>query len=91
MAKEIDMWGNTYFYIYINIPVGYYEYKYLVDGVWQYNKYALTTPDPYGSLNNYVQILPKKALLEYIPKQDTKIASSLGMKGLKIIGSWDNW
>jgi hypothetical protein len=36
-------------------------------------------------------VLPKKALVEYVPKQDIKLSSSLTMKDLKIVGSWDNW
>ena len=37
------------------------------------------------------QVLPKKALVEYIPRQDIKITSSIALKDLKIVGSWDNW
>jgi hypothetical protein len=41
--------------------------------------------------DNKNQVLPKKALVEYIPRQDIKLTSSIALKELKIVGSWDNW
>lgn len=41
--------------------------------------------------DNKNQVLTKKALVEYIPRQDTKLTSSLALRDLKIVGSWDNW
>jgi hypothetical protein len=41
--------------------------------------------------DNKNQVLPKKALVEYIPRQDIKLTSSLALRDLKIVGSWDNW
>lgn len=36
-------------------------------------------------------MLPKKALMEYIPRQDIKITSSIAARDLRIVGSWDGW
>jgi hypothetical protein len=41
--------------------------------------------------DNKNQVLPKKALVEYIPRQDIKLTSSIALKDLKIVGSCDNW
>jgi hypothetical protein len=41
--------------------------------------------------DNKNQVLPKKALVEYIPRQDIKLTSSIALKDLKIVGSWDSW
>ena len=49
----------------------------------------LTTLSKYYLTDN--QVLTKKALVEYTPRQDIKISSSLAMPDLKIVGSWDNW
>ena len=37
------------------------------------------------------EVLPKKAMVEYIPRQDIKITSSIAARDLFILGSWDNW
>lgn len=98
MDSKVDDKGDVYFEVGSNIPMGRFQYKFIVDGKWTYCKQAPKVPDPYGSFNNFVevfsiftQVLPKKALVEYTPRQDIKLTSSLIMKDLKIVGSWDNW
>ncbi|KAI9124386.1 hypothetical protein K1719_004308 [Acacia pycnantha] len=40
------------------LPVGHYEYKYIVDGEWICNQYELvTSPNKDGHVNNYLQVI----------------------------------
>ncbi|GAB2276837.1 Phosphoglucan phosphatase DSP4, chloroplastic [Dionaea muscipula] len=40
------------------LPEGYYEYKYVVDGEWIWNEHELVTPrNKDGHINNYVQVV----------------------------------
>ncbi|XP_073000969.1 phosphoglucan phosphatase DSP4, amyloplastic isoform X1 [Typha latifolia] len=40
-----------------NLPEGWYEYKYIVDGKWTLNKDELvTSPNSDGHVNNYIQV-----------------------------------
>ncbi|OVA17908.1 Dual specificity phosphatase [Macleaya cordata] len=42
------------------LPEGWYEYKYIVDGEWKYNTHELVTqPNKDGHVNNYVQVFSK--------------------------------
>lgn len=54
MDKKIDMKGHISFSIGSNVPVGKFEYKFLVDGKWTYCKQAPTVCDPFGSFNNVI-------------------------------------
>eukprot|EP00252_Welwitschia_mirabilis_P011425 TRINITY_DN2567_c0_g1_i3.p1 TRINITY_DN2567_c0_g1~~TRINITY_DN2567_c0_g1_i3.p1 ORF type:complete len:417 (-),score=88.01 TRINITY_DN2567_c0_g1_i3:129-1379(-) len=39
------------------LPVGHYEYKYIVDGIWTCNEDELTTsPNIDGNVNNYIEV-----------------------------------
>lgn len=70
MDKKTDNKGLIFFIIGSNVPVGKFQYKFLVDGKWTYCSLAPKVSDPYGSFNNFVevfkifrQVLPKKALV----------------------------
>ncbi|XP_054818281.1 phosphoglucan phosphatase DSP4, amyloplastic [Prosopis cineraria] len=40
------------------LPVGHYEYKYVVDGEWTCNQYELvSSPNKDGHVNNYLQVI----------------------------------
>ncbi|XP_028780382.1 phosphoglucan phosphatase DSP4, amyloplastic-like [Neltuma alba] len=40
------------------LPVGHYEYKYIVDGEWTCNQYELmTSPNKDGHVNNFLQVI----------------------------------
>ena len=73
------------------LPVGKYQYKYLVDGAWTYDPTQPCVPDSFGSWNNIVEIYPKKTFKNYTGKKDIKITSVISVEGLRIVGSWDNW
>lgn len=98
LGREVDDTGEVFFETQINVPVGTYQYKYIVDGEWKHNPNAPKIPDAYNSYNNVIevqlpsmQIFPRKTYLEYIPKHNIKITSRLAVDGLKILGSWDDW
>lgn len=98
MDMNIDENGKIFFSTSSNVPLGRFQYKFIVDGKWMHCKDSPIVSDGMGSFNNYVevlgcwsQVLPKKALVEYTPSQDIKITSSLAIKDLCIMGSWDNW
>lgn len=83
----------------MTLPVGTYEYKYLVDGNWTIDYNAPVKNNEFGSLNNCIEVKienikvhPKKTFVELIEKKnDIKITSNISIEGLKIVGSWDNW
>ena len=56
MSREVDEKGEIYFETLINIPVGKHQYKFIVDGKWQYDETAPTVEDGYGSKNNIVEV-----------------------------------
>nr|XP_010918600.1 phosphoglucan phosphatase DSP4, amyloplastic isoform X2 [Elaeis guineensis] len=48
-----------------DLPEGRYEYKYIIDGEWTYNKYELVTrPNGDGHVNNYVHVVSDDATVE---------------------------
>lgn len=50
--KERDLWV-----LERELPEGHYEYKYIIDGEWTFNKYELvTSPNKDGHINNFVQV-----------------------------------
>ncbi|KAL3649656.1 Phosphoglucan phosphatase DSP4, chloroplastic [Castilleja foliolosa] len=50
--KEQGLW-----ILHKELPEGQYEYKYIVDGKWMYNKNELvTSPNKDGNVNNYVTV-----------------------------------
>ena len=60
------------------LPVGKYQYKYLVDGAWTYDPTQPCVPDSFGSWNNIVEIYPKKtAGEERIALQKAQLACVL--------------
>lgn len=56
MDKKIDFQGNICFVIGSNVPIGKFQYKFIVDGKWTYFKNAPVVPDPYGSFNNFIEV-----------------------------------
>ena len=57
MKREVDEKGEIYFEIQINIPVGKYHYKYLVDGKWAYDPASPKIDDSFGSYNNVIEVV----------------------------------
>ena len=37
MDKKVDMMGNVCFSVGSNVPIGIFQYKFLVDGRWTYS------------------------------------------------------
>ena len=56
MSKESDDKGVVYFELGVSIPVGKYEYKFVVDGEWTCSDESPTVQNPYGSYNNVVEV-----------------------------------
>lgn len=42
----------------INVPVGTYQYKFIVDGNWRHAPVADVERDEHGNLNNIVHVKP---------------------------------
>ena len=75
MNREIDTKGEVYFELALMLPVGTYQYKYLVDGQWCYDNTQPFVPDSFGSYNNIVEIYPKKTFKNTSGGEKTKITS----------------
>lgn len=42
----------------VELPPGSHQYKFIIDDEWMYSPDQPTIPDPYGAMNNYVEVLP---------------------------------
>jgi hypothetical protein len=40
------------------LPVGFYEYKFIVDGLWAFDHVKPAKDDGYGNINNYIIVEP---------------------------------
>eukprot|EP01130_Rhizamoeba_saxonica_P002471 TRINITY_DN12265_c0_g1_i1.p1 TRINITY_DN12265_c0_g1~~TRINITY_DN12265_c0_g1_i1.p1 ORF type:complete len:346 (+),score=73.58 TRINITY_DN12265_c0_g1_i1:74-1111(+) len=57
MIKDV-IDGQTIFSCYIDLPLGTFFYKYIVDGEWTTRSDLATKADKEGNINNYVEIRP---------------------------------
>lgn len=81
------------------MPVGSYQYKFLVDGVWRFDEKEQYCGDGFGSYNNVIEVIPKLLEAEIFVEVDEKgnhtkkitISTYLGGNEVFILGSWDNW
>ncbi|CAD8136634.1 unnamed protein product [Paramecium pentaurelia] len=73
----------------LNLAVGQYEYKFLVDNQWRYLQNQEIVHDNHGSYNNMIQVLPKRAY--QIFESNAKPLIRLFEVADEVIGSWDNW
>jgi len=55
MEKDVK---NEYFYIIVDLPQGFNQFKFKVDGQWK-NSSAYPKLNNQGNINNYLEIIPK--------------------------------
>ena len=55
MAPEIvPPNGNQVFSVVCNLPSGYHQYKFIVDGEWRHDENQAFIQDPLGNVNNWL-------------------------------------
>ena len=59
----------------VELPPGTHQYKFIVDDEWMFNPDQPTVPDPYGAMNNMVDVLPPDSLYE-IESDESLLSSS---------------
>jgi len=61
--KPIEMnHRDGLYYLFIDLPLGIYEYKFIVDGNWVLNPNKPSKMNKEGITNNYIEILPGKSI-----------------------------
>lgn len=57
---------NNVFCLAKNLPIGYYQYKFIVDGVWKYDHDQPCQCDMPGFVNNVMEV--QFAITEVLPR-----------------------
>lgn len=70
--------GDTPFVIDINLPLGYHQFKFIVDGKWRHDDALPVVQDPLGNLNNWVHV-PQD--IQHIQMQAPSQVSQPGVPG----------
>lgn len=60
--------GSGEYSAVLSLPVGLYQYKFVVDGNWQHNPSLPTTTDAHGNLNNIADVKP------HVPEYDVEVS-----------------
>lgn len=50
-SEDSELWS-----VGLELPPGEYNYKFIVDGVWQHDPNQVTVMDEYGGCNNFVKV-----------------------------------
>ncbi len=50
--------GSATFATSVTLPPGTYEYKFIVDGAWVEDPSAMRMPNPFGTSNSVVTVVP---------------------------------
>lgn len=53
MAREPTPAGREDFAVVCNLPPGYHQYKFIVDGEWRHDENQAFIQDPLGNVNNW--------------------------------------
>ena len=53
MAPEPAPNGGSVFAVVCNLPPGYHQYKFIVDGEWRHDENQAFIQDPLGNVNNW--------------------------------------
>ena len=53
MAPEPTPSGAQVFVVVCNLPPGYHQYKFIVDGEWRHDENQAFIQDPLGNVNNW--------------------------------------
>lgn len=62
--KETMMKMEDYYVCQVSLPLGTYEYKFLVDGKWTHDKNEPVILNSYKTYNHVRKIIPKNAYLD---------------------------
>ena len=58
MACETHGDGNRVFTVMCDLPPGYHQYKFIVDGQWRHDENQAFIQDPLGNVNNWLYVKP---------------------------------
>ena len=53
IAPEPTPKGGSVFAVVCNLPPGYHQYKFIVDGEWRHDENQAFIQDPLGNVNNW--------------------------------------
>jgi N-acetylneuraminic acid mutarotase len=81
------------FKLEVSLPPGIYEYKFIVDGVWQYNPYEGVVEAGFDTFNNIIEITPPKYHdeeldeegIEYVDLNQQNKVNTLPWKIMKLV------
>jgi len=82
---------NRFFSCTMNLQVGTYQYKFIVDGKWTYDHMQNSLSDGFGSYNNILEVIPRLVVYDETEEseEDERILKQLEENGNK--GDVDNW
>ena len=63
MAPEPAPNGGSVFAVVCNLPPGYHQYKFIVDGEWRHDENQAFIQDPLGNVNNWCEHRPARAFI----------------------------
>jgi 5'-AMP-activated protein kinase regulatory gamma subunit len=58
MAQELNADGSRTFTVVCDLPPGYHQYKFIVDGQWRHDESQAFIQDPLGNVNNWLYVKP---------------------------------
>ena len=64
MAPEPTPGGAQVFAVVCNLPPGYHQYKFIVDGEWRHDENQAFIQDPLGNVNNWLFVKKPGSLNE---------------------------
>jgi len=73
MAIEPNPTGGEVFAVVCNLPPGYHQYKFIVDGEWRHDENQAFIQDPLGNVNNWLFVKKPGAANEPSPGQGIPI------------------
>jgi hypothetical protein len=59
--EQLKKQANGTFTLSLNLRIGFYQYKYIVDGKWTYDEDEPRVSDNHGSFNNMREVYPTTA------------------------------
>ncbi|OIS97731.1 PREDICTED: sucrose nonfermenting 4-like protein isoform X1 [Nicotiana attenuata] len=62
----------TVFQRIIDLPPGYHQYKFLIDGTWQVDQEQLCVQDEYGAINNLIFVKESDSTPSALLREDTQ-------------------
>lgn len=71
--------SSTVFQRILDLPYGYYQYKFLVDDIWRVDEQQACVQDDHGAINNVVLVVetglmpPRLHSLDFLTNQNSEI------------------